>query len=123
MQALRARLEQEREGEPRRDGIAWSKLPALSCPLCSSDLLPRAEVATGLVGTMKAGRARTGCRPGRQLLRMGLQRAASDFAGGSGLLTLCSPRMVNGAAQLRSCPPPACPSQEPALPCTKPAAW
>lgn len=30
---------------------------ALSWPLCSGDLLPRAEVATGPVGTAAAGRA------------------------------------------------------------------
>lgn len=44
---------------------------------------------------------------------MGLRRAAGGFVGGPGLLTLCTPGVVNGPAQLQACPPPHCPSREP----------
>lgn len=80
-----------------------SQRPVPCCPLSSGDLLPRAEVATGLAGTVKAG-------PGlamsqhRQQPGMGLRRAAGVPMGGSGLPTPCPRRAVNGVAQLRSHP-------------------
>lgn len=47
-------------GERRGHPVGWhhpEQVRALSWPLCSGDLLPRAEVATGPVGTAAAGRA------------------------------------------------------------------
>lgn len=86
-----------------------SAVPSAAVTFCHGQRLPQAWLAP----RRQAG---PGLAAGqrRQLLRMGLQRAAGDFVGGSGLLTLCSPRVVNGEAQLRSCPQPACPSREPA---------
>lgn len=106
---LRARLGQQR-GQPWQDGITQRQLPALSWLLCCSDLLPWAEVAHRPGWYLEGRQGGPGLAAGQscQLLRRGLWRAAGDFVGGFGLLTLCSPRVVNGAAQLWSCPLPAC---------------
>lgn len=103
--------EQSWSGREKRTPSGMASPRAGPCPQLAPlqwQRLPRARLA----------RWRQAAGQGRQLLRMELRRAAGGFVGGPGLLTLCTAGVVNGPAQLQSCPSPDCPSQEPAGPCS-----